>query len=399
MSETPPTQPGGLHPATRLVHPPSVRLETEPVGTPIFRSSTFRARRASELSDRMTALHPGDFYTRWGNPTVDVLERVLADLEGGEHALAFASGMAAISTTLLALVEPGDHIVCGHSLYGGTSEVIHGELRKLGISATAVDPREPGSFAAACRPETRLLYVESPANPTLELTDIAAVASLGRERGVTVIADNTFASPIVQNPLRLGADIVLHSATKYLAGHSDLIAGFAVFGREDAYRQVWSKAKLLGGCLDPESAWLLLRGLKTLELRVERAQANAAELAERLEGHPAVERVFHPSLPSHPQREVADRQMRGGGGMVAFAVRGGRDAGIRLAEALELIVLAVSLGGPETLIEHPASMSHSPLSEEQLEAAGIAPGLLRLSVGIENVEDLWHDLKQALDRL
>lgn len=382
---------------TRVVHHPAADCPSAPMSTPVYQSATFRLADAAQGARYADETHPPAFYTRWGNPTVEVWERVVADCEGGERALAFASGMAAISTTLHALLAPGDHVVAADSLYAATTELLGRDLRALGVGVDFVDPRDPENFARAARAGTRLFYVETPDNPKLVLTDIAAVAAAARARGALTVADNTFASPINQNPLALGADVVVHSATKYLSGHSDVIAGCAV-GAAPLLERIWRKQKLHGGCLDPHAASLLLRGMKTLAVRVERHNENALAVARFLAGHPAVARVHYPGLPDHPQHELARRQMRGFGGMVACELKGGREAGLRFVEATRLMVLAVSLGGVESLIEHPASMTHGPLSDAELARAGIAPGLIRISVGIEDAQDLVDDLAQALAR-
>ncbi len=382
---------------TRAVHHPAAAPTSEPLSTPLYQSSTFRLADAATGARYSEEAHPSSFYTRWGNPTVEVWERVVADLEGAERALAFSSGMAAISTSLLALLRPGDHAVVANSLYTATTEMFNRDLRAMGVGVDIVDPTDPENFARAAGERTRLFYLETPDNPKLILTDIAAVSAIARPRGVLTLVDNTFASPINQSPLALGADLVAHSATKYLSGHSDVIAG-CVAGGAALIERVWRMHKLLGGCLDPHAAWLLLRGTKTLAVRVERQNENALAVARYLESQPAVARVLYPGLESHPQHALARRQMRGFGGMVTFELRGGRAAGLRLVESTRLMVLAVSLGGVETLIEHPASMTHGPLTDAELERAGIAPGLIRLSVGIEDAGDLIADLQEALDR-
>lgn len=392
------TDPGGrARLRTRVVHHAPAAPASEPVSTALYQSATFRLQDAATGGRYAETVQPTAFYTRWGNPTTEVWEKAVADAEGGERALAFASGMAAISTSLLACLEPGDHVVAADSLYAATIELLNRDLRALGVEVDFVDPRDPDAFARATRPRTRLYYVETPDNPKLVLTDIAAVAAAARARGILLFADNTFASPINQNPLALGADLVLHSATKYLSGHSDVVAGVAVGGQE-LIERIWRKQKVLGGCLDPFAAWLLLRGMKTLAVRVERHNENALAVARFLAAHPAVERVHYPGLPEHPQHALAARQMRGFGGMVGCELRGGRQAGLRLVESTRLMVLAVSLGGVETLIEHAASMTHGPLSDEELARAGVAPGLVRISVGIEDADDLTADLAQALAR-
>lgn len=384
--------------ATRTVHQPPLRAASPPVATPLYQTATFRADRAATVARYAAEVQPQAFYTRWGNPTVEVFEKTVADLEGGEGCLAFASGMAAVSTTLLGLLAPGDHVVSGQSLYTATTKLLAQELEAVGVAADFVDAADAEAFARAARPRTRVFYLETPSNPMLALTDVAAVCAIARQRGITVVVDNTFASPVNQRPIELGADVVLHSATKYLSGHSDVVAGCAV-ARREVLERLWHKRTVLGGSLDPFAAWLALRGMKTLALRVEAQNRGALALARLLEEHPKVARVYYPGLPSHPQHALARRQMHGFGGMLSFEVRGGREAGARLVESTRLAVLAVSLGGVETLIEHPASMSHAPLSDEQLRRAGIPPGLVRLSVGIEAVEDLAADLADALSRL
>jgi len=381
--------------ATRTVHHPAADAPSSPVATPLYQSSTFRVADAATVARYAAEIQPPAYYTRWGNPTTEVWERLIADLEEGQRCLAFASGMAAISTTLLALLSPGDHVVAGNSLYTGTTKFLAADLPAIGVHVDFVDAADPANYARAATDATRLFYMESPANPTMTLCDLAAVCKIARGCGIRTIVDNTFASPYNQQPLTLGADVVLHSATKYLGGHTDVVAGCAVTDA-DAAARIWQKRNLLGGTLDPFAAWLLLRGMKTLALRMEAHNRNALAVARALEAHPAVARVWYPGLPSHPQHELARRQMSGFGGMLSFELAGGRAAGVRLVEATRIALLAVSLGGVETLIEHPASMSHAPLNDDQLRRAGIPPGLVRLSVGIENSDDLIADLTQAL---
>jgi len=382
--------------ATRTVHHPQADAPSVPVAAPLYQTSIFKAADAATIARYAEQTQPPAYYTRWGNPTTEIWEKVIADLEGGQRGLAFASGMAAINTTLLGLLAPGDHLVAGASLYTATTEVLSNDLPGLGIDVDFVDPTHEEAFARAVKKNTRMFYVETPTNPTMRLTDLAAVCRLADEIGIPVVVDNTFASPYNQRPLAAGADVVIHSATKYLSGHSDVVAGCVVTDEETAER-LWHKRTMLGGSLDPFAAWLLLRGIKTLALRMERHNRNALAVARALESHRAVSRVLYPGLRSHPQHELAMRQMTGFGGMVGFELAGGRAAGVKLVESTRLALLAVSLGGVETLIEHPASMSHAPLSGEQLRRAGISPGWIRLSVGIEEPEDLIADLQQALD--
>jgi len=371
---------------------------TRAVAPPIFQTAVFELEDAAAGARFAQEIAPTEYYTRWGNPTTRQAEAVIAALEGGERALVLSSGMAAITVAVLACVKSGEHIVAGRSLYAATMEFFRDTLPRLGIEITFVTPTDPENFRRAIRPNTKLIYVETPSNPRLDLTDLNAVAHLARERGIFTIADNTFATPYNQRPLQRGIDAVVHSATKYLGGHHDLTAG-AIVGSAAFIERCWQYAKLFGPTLSPFEAWLLIRGMKTFGLRLERQNATAQRIAEFLEAHPQVERVFYPGLPSHPQHDLARRQMRGFGGMIAFEVKGGREAGRRLVESVRVITLAVSLGGVTSLIQHPASMSHGPIPEEERLATGITEGLVRLSVGIEDVEDLIADLKQALARL
>jgi cystathionine beta-lyase/cystathionine gamma-synthase len=304
--------------------------------------------------------------------------------------------MGAGSAAVLATVTGGDHVVAANCLYTGMTELFAHLLPPLGVETTFVDPEEPGSIETALRKSTRLIYVETPANPTLAITDLAAVGRLGRERGITTIADNTWASPWNQRPLELGLDGVVHSATKYLGGHSDVVAGLVVGGRGWIER-VWMYLKVFGACPGPLDSWLVLRGLRTLALRVERQNETALDLARFLEGHPQVQAVYYPGLPSHPGHETAAAQMRGFGGMLSFEVKGGVEAGRRLLESLRLVTHAVSLGGVESLAVHPASTTHAPLSAEERRRAGIPDGLIRVSVGLEEATDLRRDFEQALE--
>jgi len=382
--------------ATRAVHAGSEVNETSSVAMPIFQTSTFRFRDVEEGRELSAATAPSHLYTRWGNPTTRAAELAIADLEGGEAALCFSSGMAAGSTAVMATVQAGDHVVVAASLYAGMIELFERVLPRFGVDATFADGTNLGAFEAAIEDRTRLIYVETPANPTLSLTDLAAVAALAKARDCFTIADNTWASPVNQRPLELGIDAVVHSATKYLGGHTDVISGAAV-GAQEWTDRVWPMLKVLGGCPSPHDAYLLQRGIKTITVRVARQNATALELASFLEEHPLVDRVHYPGLESHPQHDLAVRQMPGGfGGMLAFEVDGGFDAGKRVLERLELAIHAVSLGGIETLAVHPASTTHGPLTPEERERAGISDGLVRVSVGLEDADDLIGDFDQAL---
>lgn len=367
--------------------------------TPIYQSSTFVFDSCEQGGRRFSGEENGYIYTRLGNPTVSVLENKIAALEGGEACLAAASGMGAISSTLWTLAGAGKHILADGTLYGCTFALLNHGLPRYGVEVDFIDTSDLDAVRAHLKPNTVAVYLETPANPTLKLTDIAAVATIAHEFNpeIRVVCDNTFASPALQNPLALGADIVVHSATKYLNGHGDVVAGFVV-GKADFISQVrlFGLKDMTGAVMDPFAAYLILRGLKTLELRMARHCENAKKIAAFLVEHPAVETVYYPGLQSHPNHEIAARQMRDFGGMVAFEVRGGKDAGMKLVNSLQLITVAVSLGDAESLIEHPASMTHSTYNAEELAASGIAPGLIRLSAGLENAEDLIADLDQAL---
>ncbi len=381
-------------PTTRLIHAGSEANETSAITVPIYQTSTFRFDSAEHGAELCDAVAPSQLYTRWGNPTTRALELALADAESAEAALAFSSGMAAGVTAVMAMVRGGDHVIAANCLYAGMTELFDRVLAPLGVETTFVDPEEEDAFERALAPNTRLIYVETPANPTLAITDLEAVAALAHPRGVFTLADNTWASPWNTRPLELGIDAVIHSATKYLGGHSDVIAG-AAMGSQEWIERVWPYLKIFGGCPSPHDAWLLHRGLKTLSLRVDRQNASAQELAEFLEGHPQVVEVYYPGLPSHPGHDVARRQMRGFGGMLSFEALGGVEAGRTILESLRLITHAVSLGGVETLAVHPASTTHAPLTPEERRRAGVGDGLIRMSVGLEEPRDLIADLEQA----
>lgn len=373
---------------------------TGALSTPIYQTSTFVFQNVDQGAARFAGEEAGYIYTRLGNPTLAAFEEKIATLEGGEAGLAFSSGMAAISAVLFALTKQGDHIVSCDTIYGCTHAFLSSILSRYGIDTTFVDLSDPQRAAAAVQPNTRVIYLETPANPTMKLVDIEAMVKLARKIGAKVVVDNTFATPYLQRPLDLGADVVVHSATKYIGGHGDVIAGAAVGSKEFIDEVRVTTLKDIGGVLGPFEAWLLLRGLKTLALRMEKHSANAMEVAAFLEEHPAVERVYYPGLASHPQHRLAAKQMQGGfGGMISFELKGGLEAGKQLMNTLELCSLAVSLGDTETLIQHPASMTHSPYPPEERLKAGITDGLVRMSVGIEDAVDIITDLKKGLDGL
>jgi len=369
------------------------------VSMPIFQSSTFSFPSAEAGAARFTGEQPGFIYSRLSNPTVNALEQTVCSLENGSRGLATASGMAAVTTTLLALLDKDCHIVATTALYGATRVVIEAEMPRFGVSATFVDTSELSNLDGVFRPNTRLLFVETPTNPTMSITDIRAVAERAHQHGALLAVDNTFASPYLQRPLELGADIVVHSLTKYVSGHSDVLGGMIIVKDEELHLKLQRVLRLFGPVMDPHQAWLILRGVRTLPLRMERAQSNAMQLAKFLSGHPKVSWVRYPGLPEHPHHELAGRQMDGFGAMLCFGVKNGLEGGKTVMNNVRLITLAVSLGGVESLIEHPASMTHSSIPRKEREEAGICDELVRLSVGCEAYEDLKEDLDQALNQI
>jgi cystathionine beta-lyase/cystathionine gamma-synthase len=381
-------------PRTRSVHGP--HPAHGPSSTPLVHSSTFSFPSVDALNAEQDRHAAGSYYQRHGHPTIHACEERLADLEGAERAVLFASGVAAISAVLFATLESGDHVVSLHQSYGGTHALLAWGTKRFGWTHDLVDARAPERWAAAFRPRTRLLHVESPTNPTLCVIDLARAARLAHEHGALLSVDGTVASPLGQRPLALGADLVAHSATKSIGGHSDLMGG-VVLGSAARIEKVWEARKVFGAIPDPAVAWQIERSLKTLPLRVAAANANALELARRLEAHPAVAQVFYPGLPSHPNHEIAARQMSGGfGPMLALDVRGGAAAAEAVVAALRIVRHAPSLGSVDSLASLPAHTSHIQLGPEGRRAAGIPEGLVRISVGIEDVDDLWTDLERAL---
>jgi len=369
---------------------------TGAITIPIYQTSTFVFDSAEQGQARFEGREEGYVYTRLGNPTTRAFELKMADLEGGEDAVAFSSGMAAISSVLMALVNAGDHVLTNAVLYGSTYDFFHGTISRYGVTVSHIDMTDPAAVRAAITPRTKAIYVETPANPTMTLTDLRAVAAIGKEAGIPVIVDNTFASPVLQRPLELGCDVVVHSATKYIGGHGDVIAGVAIGPRELMGRVRAELLRNLGGVLGPFEAWLLLRGIKTMALRVWRHTENATKVAEFLATHPMVEKVYYPGLLDFPQHELARRQMDGMGGMLSFEVKGGVEKGRRVMNSVRLCELAVSLGDTQTLIEHPASMTHAVVDPAERLRVGITDGLIRLSVGLEDPADIIADLDQAL---
>ncbi len=369
---------------------------TGAVSIPIYQSSTFAFKNAKHGADIFSGEQEGYVYTRIGNPTQAALEKEMAFLEGGEAALAFASGMAAITSIILSLCKSGDNFVSSDTLYGGTHSLFVDTLPRVNIEAREVDTTNVENIANAIDENTQLIYLETPANPTLMITDIAATAAIAKKHKLPVIVDNTFSTPYFQRPLELGADIIVHSATKYIGGHGDTVAG-VVIGKKDYIDDLRGNfLRDLGGVISPLSSWLLVRGLKTLPVRMDRHQKNAIKVAKFLQFHPKVKEVWYPGLATHPQHEIAKKQMFGFGGMVSFEIKGGRKCGEKLMNSVNLFTLAVSLGDVDSLIEHPASMTHSTYSADELQKVGISESLVRLSVGLEDVHDLIDDLSQAL---
>jgi len=366
-----------------------------PLAAPIVQASTFAFGSAAEMRRYLEGDEELFLYTRYANPTVRDLEETLAAVEDGESALALASGMAAMTTAVVSLARAGDEVLASTSLYGGTVRLLTELLPRFGVTARFVPTAELERVDRLAGERSRVLIVESPTNPTLEVVDLVAVCAAAHRRGLAVIADNTFATPVLQRPLALGADLVMHSLTKALAGHSDLVGGALVGSRErvEAARGIM---RILGGCMDPHAAFLVRRGMKTLHLRVERQCANALALARALEGHEAVRRVLYPGLPSHPGHGVARRQMSGFGGVVTLELAGGLPAAERFYDRLRLVARAASLGGVESLASLPLHTSHYGLPEEKLREAGIDPGMVRLSLGVEDTADLVADVERAL---
>jgi len=391
-----PSDPQQLGPSTRAIHGGQTPdAGADAVATPIYQTAAFTFDSVEQAVARAAHLEEGYVYTRMGNPTIEALEAKLALLEGAEACVAFGSGMGAVSGLFLGLCGAGEHVVCSDSLYGATYSLLTGPLKRWGLGVSFVDAREPGNVARAIGPDTRLVYVESPSNPTLRLVDLEAVAQVAHDRNVLVAIDNTFATSVNQQPLALGVDLVLYSATKYISGHGDTLGG-AVLGSSDVVRRVRSAEILGGATLSPLNAFLLLRGAMTLPLRVERHNANALEVARWLQEHPRVLRVHYPGLESHPQHDLARGQMRGFGGMVSFEVEDDETAR-QVINAVRLFHIALSLGDTRSLVSQPASMSHRGVSPRDRATAGITGGLIRLSIGLEDVADLIADLAQALE--
>jgi len=385
--------------STKAVHAGERRDPvTGAVVTPIYETSVFGFSSTKELMDVMSEKVEGYTYTRYGNPTVATVERKMTELEGAEDSAVFSSGMAAIVTTMLTLTSSGDHVVSTRDLYGGTLAFFKDVLPKFDVEVSFVETTDIDEIKSAIRGNTRVVFVETPTNPTLKIVDVSKVAKLCKKRGVKVVVDSTFASPYNLQPLHFGVDVVVHSATKYLGGHNDVTAG-VVCGSKDFVQNLKVMRKHLGGTLDPHAAWLLLRGLKTLGLRIERHNSNGMKVARHLEKHPKVKRVYYPGLPSHPQYSMARKQMSGFGGVVSFELDGDFETAMKFVDNLKLCFLAASLGGAETLATQPVTSSHYYVSAEDRKKAGITDELIRLALGIEDPEDIIADLDQAFNKI
>lgn len=387
------------HFESKCVHSGIKEYEFGPVVPPIYQTSTFKFETTSHGASLFKGEEKGYIYTRMSNPTIEAMEDAIAELEEGHKALGCASGMAAINTALTALLRAGDHVVCSKSVYGPTVTLLSTVFSRFDITTTYVAGSDINQIKDAIKPNTKVVYLETPGNPTLEISDIEEVSKIAHANGAKVVVDNTFMSPALQKPLTLGADVVVHSLTKFLNGHADVVGGIVIVKDEETYLHFRKILNQLGGVIDPFNSFLVHRGLKTLSIRMERHTENAMKIAEFLEAHPKVKWVRYPGLKSHPQYEMGLKQHKLPGGMITFELKGGVEAGETAMNNVKFCQLAVSLGGVETLIQHPASMTHFSMGKEAREAAGITDGLVRLSVGIENVNDILSDLEQAFEKI
>jgi len=385
--------------ATRVIHAGHIKDSSGALVSPLCQSATFVFDTAEQGAARFAGDEAGYIYTRLGNPTTAELERKMAVLEGSEAATATASGMAAISSALLANLSQGDHLVASKAVYGCTFSLMTSQLVKFGIQVTLVDFNDLSTVCDAITPATKVIFCETPVNPHLDVFDLDGIAAIAKQYGLISIVDNTFMTPLLQQPLSHGIDIVIHSATKYLNGHGDVIAGVICGSNEQIDKIKYETLKDLGGVLSPHDAWLILRGLKTLDVRLERHCDNAEVIAQYLLNHSKVTKVYYPGIKGHSGHQFMGTQMKRAGGVIAFELDASLQQSIRFINSLRLFAIAVSLGDAESLIQHPASMTHSPYSDEELEAAGIGASLLRISVGLESVEDLIVDLEQALSQV
>ncbi|MDZ4203725.1 MAG: aminotransferase class I/II-fold pyridoxal phosphate-dependent enzyme [Bacteroidales bacterium] len=381
---------------SKLIHGGGYKDPLGSATVPIYQTSTFAFESAEHGAACFAGENDGYIYTRIGNPTIGALESLVAELENGVGGIAVSSGMAALNTIYFGLLNKGDHIVSSAAVYGPSRGVMEQHYSRFGVESTYVNTSFQDEIKAAIKPNTRMLFVETPANPTMDITDLKACAALAKQHNLLLVVDNTFLSPYLQRPLELGADVVFHSMTKFLNGHADVVAGIIVCKTEELHKKLRSIMINLGCNMDPHQAYLVIRGIKTLGIRMQRAQENAIKIANYLENHSKISWVRYPGLSSHPQHELAQRQMEGPGAMISFGLKGGLDAGRKLMNSVTVALLAVSLGGVETLIQHPASMTHSKMGTEAKTKAGITDELVRYSVGIEDCDDLIADLEQAL---
>jgi cystathionine beta-lyase/cystathionine gamma-synthase len=386
------------HIKTQLVHTDRELNQTAAISPPIWQTTTFAAESAEHFLEIATANTPSQFYTRYGNPTHRQVTAIMAKLEGGEAALVTSSGMGAIFAAVMSLLQQGDHLIVQHNHYAGTTALFRDLLPRWGIECSYVDQTQINEFATAIRPNTKLIYVETPANPLMQITDLSAIAKLAKEHQITTIVDNTFATPSNQQPLCFGIDAVVHSATKYLGGHHDVTAGIIV-ASESFITRAWKFSLVAGAVLSPFDGWLLLRGLRTLGLRIEQQNQTALTIARQLQAHAKVKQVYYPGLETHPQYELACSQMRGFTGMLSIELTGGATAAEQFISHLHLARRAASLGGFETLVVHPAAMWKLQLSPTEQAATGISEGLVRISLGLEDVQDLLQDFTQALTQI
>jgi methionine-gamma-lyase len=384
---------------TKCVHSGIDEYQYGSVVPPIYQTSTFKFKSAQHGASLFAGEEKGYIYTRMLNPTVQAMEDAIAELEGGHKSLGCGSGMAAVHTIFAALTQSGDHVVCSAAVYGPTTTLLNTIMKKFGVETTFVNTANLDEVKKAIKPNTKVVYVETPGNPTLCISDLEEISIIAHQHNAKVVVDNTFMSPALQNPIALGADVVMHSLTKFLNGHADVVGGIIVVKDEQTYQHFRKTLNQLGGVIDPFNSFLVHRGLKTLALRMERHCENAQIIAEWLEHHPAVKWIRYPGLKSHPHYQVGLKQHKGAGGMITIELKGGMEAGRLMMNSVKLFQLAVSLGGVESLVQHPASMTHFSMGKEAREAGGITDGLVRISVGIENVKDLISDLEQALQKV
>ncbi len=382
--------------STKLIHAGAFDDEFGSATVPIYQSSTFRFKSAQHGADCFSGISDGYIYTRISNPTIRAFERNIAELENGYDGIATSSGMGAISSVYMSLLGAGSHIISSDAVYGPARGVLEQDFSRFNVEASFVNTSSLENIRKAIRPNTKVLYIETPANPTMDITDIAACSEIAKANNLILVVDNTFSSPFLQKPLDLGADVVLHSITKFINGHADIVGGVIVAKDPEIYKKIRHSMVYMGCNMDPTQAFMVLRGVKTLAIRIERAQENAMKVAGFLQSHPKVAWIKYPGLKSHPQYELACKQMSGFGSMMSFGLKGGYDAGKKLMDNVHLALLAVSLGGVETLIQHPASMTHAAVSHENKLKAGITDDLVRFSVGIESVEDIIGDLNHGL---